>query len=131
MKYVIHSVMANDMASFGMRFENYRILYRTCRGITWTLLPFAYLGALLATTAAIQFPFQFLHWLRVAPPSIAFWTTAGVTAAGMLWLLGRCVWLVIRSIRRGIVHVEAIVVILGVLVGAWYVVHVFSRGGDF
>lgn len=131
MKYRIHSGMACDLVPFGVRFKNQRFLYYTCRALSWLLLPFAYLGALVAPVVVLYLPFQILHSLRVTPPSIAFCLSAGFIAVCILWMLYRSGWAAVHSIRESVIHLDAIVFFLGIVFAVVCIVFIFSRGGNF
>jgi hypothetical protein len=131
MEYRIYSSMARDLAPFGVRFKSHPFLYYTCRAVAWLVLPCAYLGALIAPAGVLYLPFQVLYSLRITPPSIAFWLSAGFIAACTFWMLYRCWWAAIRSIRRHVVHLDAIVLFVGFMLAVACVAFVFSRGGRF
>ena len=109
MKYVIHSRMTDEIAPFARRFQAYPVLFQVCRGVSYVLAFFAYLGALVAPAVVFGLPIQILRAFRVAPPSIAFWTSAAllfVCAVSLLYLFGLAF---VRCIRRRVVHLEALV----------------------
>ena len=131
MKYVIHSRMVDEVAPFARRFQAYPALFQVCHGVSDVLVFFAYLGALVAPAVVFGLPIQILRAFRVEPPSIAFWTSAAllfVCAVSLLYLSGLAF---IRCIRRRVVHLEALVGFLGMVLAIACHVFLISMNGGF
>jgi hypothetical protein len=132
MSYVVYAGMAQDMASWGVRFQSCRILYRVCRAVvTWLFLPVAYFGALLAPAVVFALPIQVLHSFHVAPPSLTFWSSVGLLSACAIWLLCRFGSAAIHGIRQRVVHVDALVGFFGIALAIACHAWLISRRGGF
>jgi hypothetical protein len=113
MKYTVHSAMMNEMTPSSSRLLRHAALCRAWRGLSWLLLPFCYLGALLAPAVVLSIPFQVFHNHQVSP--FVFWVTTGAMSALVLWVFCRAVSSGFRSFRHGVIHIEAIVMSLALL----------------
>ncbi len=121
MSYTVHSQMMIEMTPSSPRLLRHAILCRAWRGVSWLLLPFCYLGALIAPAVVFSIPFQVFHRHEVSP--VVFWSTTAAMSALVLWLFYRAVRFSVRSFRQQVIHVEAIVMsvalVLAVIVIAW------------
>jgi hypothetical protein len=83
----------------------------------------AYFGALFATAAAVSLPFQVFHYHRL--PSLVYWVTAVLMDIFILWMLYRTALAALLSFRRYVIHVEAIVVFIGLLFAVVVIIWIF------
>jgi hypothetical protein len=123
MKYTIYSKMMIDLTPSSPRLVRHVLLCRVWRVISWILLPLAYFGALGATAMAASLPFQLFHYHRL--PSFVYWVTAVLMGAFILWMLYRTALAGLHSFRRHVIHLEAIVVFIGLLFAIVVIVWVF------
>ncbi|MFM7215403.1 MAG: hypothetical protein ACKO3H_11065 [Verrucomicrobiota bacterium] len=121
MNFTVHSQMMNEVMPSSPRLIRRVVLSRTLRGVAWLVLPFCYLGVLLAPTVVLSIPFQVLHRHAVSP--VVFWSTTAAMSALVLWLFYRSARTASSAWRQRIIHVEAIVMcmalVLSVLLIAW------------
>lgn len=123
MKYTVHSTMMNEMTQLSPQFLRYPALCRAWRGVSWLLLPFCHLGALLAPSAVLSIPFQVFHKHQVSP--LVFWVTTAAMSAVVLWVFYRAVSSGFRSFRHGVIHIEAIVMSLALVLAVVVIACVF------
>jgi hypothetical protein len=83
----------------------------------------AYLGALTALAGGFSIPFQVFHYHRL--PSLFYWVTAVLMGAFILWMLYRTALTGLRSYRQHVIHVDAIVVFIGLVFAIVVIVWVF------
>lgn len=121
MKYIVHSQMMTEMTPASPRLLRHAMLCRTLRGVSWLLLPFCYLGALLAPVVIFSIPYQAFHRHEASP--VVFWLTTAAIGALVLWLFCRSARAASAAWRQQVIHVEAIIMcvalVLAVILIAW------------
>lgn len=121
MNFTVYSQMMNAMTPSSPRPLHRVVLCRTLRGVAWLVLPFCYLGVLLAPTVVLSIPFQVLHSRAVS--SVVFWSTTTAMNALVLWLFHRSARTAFSAWRQRVIQVEAIVLcmalVLAVLLIEW------------
>jgi hypothetical protein len=120
MKYTVYSKMMIDLTPSSPRLVRHVILCRVLRVISWILLPLAYLGALFAPGVVLSTPFEIFHAHRMS--SLVYWVTAVLMGAFILWMLYRTALTGLRSFCRHVIHVEAIVFSIGLVLAVVVVV---------
>ena len=77
------------------------------RALSWLLLPFCYLGALIAPAVILSIPFQVFHWHRFSPA--VFWSATALIGAFVVWMLSLSLVSWLRFLRQRVIYVEAVV----------------------
>jgi hypothetical protein len=99
--------MMADMTPKASWLVRHVVLCRIWRAVSWFLLPFCYLGALIAPAVVLSIPFQVFHWHHFSPQVI--WITTGLLGTFTLWLLWRAVLSGWRFFQQRVIYVEAII----------------------
>lgn len=110
MKYIVFSQVKQDIDALGARFLRFpwgRQLWRSVSGI---LLVVSYLGMLISPAVVLDLPFN--HAGHRLPPTY-YWAMGVLEGLVVAWLLYRSLVYGYHCFRRGIIHVEAIVLALG------------------
>ena len=110
MKYTVHSEWVTELVQSPPRFVRYPILSRAWRVVLWILLPLSYLGAFFAPMVVFGMPFGIL--LECEAP---LWLTTAFMCAFVLWIPYRAARCIFYCFRQRVIHVEAIVVFVGVV----------------
>ncbi len=129
MRYTINSDFAREYDKLVGRLRHRRVIHTIC---WWTLrlsLPAAYCGLLLAVMIAFcGMPFQVLAWCKISPPSVKYWISAITIVLACLlclYLLGRRALL---DYRRGVLNIELLFVIVGILFSICLIAIICPRG---
>lgn len=123
MKYIVYSQMMNEMTPSSPHLLRRVALCRTLRGVAWLVLPFCYLGALLAPAVVFSIPFQVFHRHAVSP--VVFWSTTTAMSALVLWLFYRSARAASAAWRQRVIHVEAIVMCMALMLAVLLIAGVF------
>jgi cation transport ATPase len=122
--------MAEEFAPSATRFQSHPVVLQVCRGLSHVFSVAAYLGLLIAPSVVISLPIQLAHSFRVAGRLLAFYVSVALASALVLWALYRFGSAAIHSVRQRVVHVDALVGFVGVLLAiACHVFLISERGG--
>lgn len=123
MSYTVHSQMMIELTPFSPRLLRHVTLCRVWRGFSWLLLPLCYLGALIAPAMVLSIPFQYFHRHEVSP--LVFWPVTAVTSALVLYLFYRAATYSLHNFRQRVIHVEAIVICVALVLAVIAITLVF------
>lgn len=115
--------MLADLTPSSPRIVRHVHFCRMWRVVSWVLLPFCYLGALIAPGVILAIPFQVFHAHKY--PASVFWVTAVLMGAFVVWMLCKMVVRGLHVLRQGVIYVEAIVFIAGLLLAVVAVIWIY------
>jgi hypothetical protein len=123
MKYTVHSAMMTGLTPSSPQLVRRVFFCRVWRGVSWILMPFCYLGLLIAPAVIFSIPFQFFHEHTVSCPGYLVATV--LVSASFLWMLYRAAKGGFYSFRQHVIHVDAIVLFVGLVFAAIIIVWLY------